>query len=102
MPSARRAISSAAVPEETPSAYLVPQNSAKACSNRSSSGPSVKAESRPIRSTVSISSANSSGKALSRRMKGTLVPSVAASESGLDPATALMPAAPRWLSVRAR
>ncbi len=61
IPRARRAISSAAVPEETPAAYSVPQNSAKAASKRSSSGPSVKAELRAIRSTTSISSANSSG-----------------------------------------
>ena len=61
MPSARRAISSAAVPEETPAACSVPQNSAKAASKRSSSGPRVKADLLAIRSTVSISSAKSSG-----------------------------------------
>ena len=79
-PAALSASSRAEVPDETPTAWSVSHQDAKACSNFSTSSPRVNAPSRAMRSTASRSSVNSSGSAWSSRTKG--ICSVASAGAG--------------------
>ena len=63
MPSARSASDSASVPDDTPTAYALPQYAANSSSKASSSAPNVNAPWRATRATTSSSCSSRTGSA---------------------------------------